>query len=140
MEIDDRIEKFVRRHHVLTLATSTAEGKPYCCNVFYAYAGAGRFIFTSDAQTRHAGMMAQNAHVAASVVLETRVVGKVQGLQITGRAVRIGDEADRRTYIKRFPYAALADITLWRLEARMLKYTDNTLGFGKKLLWQREEE
>ena len=139
MEIDPRIEKFIRRHHVLPLATATDDGAPYCCNVFYAYDGNGAFVFTSGAETRHAAMMCGNGRVAASVVLETRIVGKVQGLQITGRAVRADDEASKHAYIKRFPYAALADLALWRLEADMLKYTDNTLGFGKKLIWQREE-
>lgn len=139
MEIDHRIEKFIRRHHVLTLATATNDGAPYCCNAFYAYDGNGGFIFTSGAETHHAAMMSDNSRVAASVVLETRIVGKVQGLQITGRALRTDDDTAKRIYIKRFPYAALADLTLWRLEADMLKYTDNTLGFGKKLIWQREE-
>ena len=43
------------------------------------------------------------------------------------------------TYIKAFPYAAVADLSLWRIEADMMKLTDNTLGFGKKLIWHREE-
>ena len=48
-------------------------------------------------------------------------------------------EGDKMTYIKRFPYTAIADLTLWRLEADFMKLTDNTLGFGKKLIWQRQE-
>lgn len=140
MEIDQRIEKFIRRHHVMTLAAATADGAPYCCNVFYAYDGNGNFVFTSDDGTRHAHMLAENGRAAASVVLETRIVGKVQGLQITGRTAKADDDRAKRAYLKRFPYAALAPLALWRLEADMLKYTDNTLGFGKKLIWQREQE
>ena len=136
---DKKIERFIARHHVLTLATATTEGAPYCCNCFYAYDKASAaFIFTSDPATRHVQMMAENERVAASIVLETRIVGKVQGLQITGHAKQ-ATEADRMTYIKSFPYAAVADLHLWRLEADFLKLTDNTLGFGKKLIWQRQE-
>ena len=136
---DKKIERFIARHHVLTLATATIEGAPYCCNCFYAYDKASAaFIFTSDPATRHVQMMAENERVAASIVLETRIVGKVQGLQITGHAKQ-ATEADRMTYIKSFPYAAVADLHLWRLEADFLKLTDNTLGFGKKLIWQRQE-
>ena len=79
-----------------------------------------------------------NAAVAASIVLETRTVGKIQGLQITGR-IEAAQEGDKMLYIKRFPYTAVADLTLWRLEADFMKLTDNTLGFGKKLIWQRQE-
>ena len=137
MDIDERIVKFLKRHHVLTLATATAEGEPWCANAFYAYdVERNRLIFTSDDATRHAREMSSNCRVAASVVLETRIVGKVQGLQISGVAGR-GDEADRRVYIRRFPYAAaLGELHLWYVEPDMLKFTDNTLGFGKKLIWK----
>ena len=139
MQIDKKIEKFISRHHVLTLATATNDGAPYCCNCFYAYdTDTAAFIFTTDSTTRHGQMMGENNHVAASIVLETRTVGKVQGLQITGM-VKPAVDGDKMTYIKCFPYAAVADLHLWRLEADFLKLTDNTLGFGKKLIWQREE-
>lgn len=138
MEIDKKIEKFISSHHVLTLATSTTDGQPYCCNIFYAYnKQEGAFIFTSDDHTHHAQMMSNNPRVAASIVLETRIVGKVQGLQITGEVKRAVD-GDKALYIKRFPYAAVADLQLWRMEADFMKLTDNTLGFGKKLIWKRE--
>lgn len=137
MEIDKKIEKFISSHHVLTLATSTKDGQPYCCNIFYAYdKQEARFIFTSDNHTHHTQMMIENSNVAASIVLETRIVGKVQGLQITGRIEKASAD-DKSIYIKRFPYAAVADLQLWRLEADYMKLTDNTLGFGKKLTWQR---
>ena len=139
MEIDKRIEGFIAEHHVLTLATATPCGEPYCCNAFYAYDKAsGAFIFTTDLSTHHGKMMAENERVAASILLETRTVGKIQGLQITGK-VKPAIYGDKMRYIKDFPYAVVADLSLWRLEAEMMKFTDNRLGFGKKLIWQRSE-
>lgn len=138
MEVDERIVKFLKRHHVLTLATATAEGEPWCANAFYAYdSERNRLVITSDEATRHAQEMLSNCRIAASVVLETRIVGKVQGLQISGSAQR-GDEADHKVYLRRFPYAAaIGELHLWHIEPDMLKFTDNTLGFGKKLIWRR---
>ena len=73
MEIDKKIEKFIKAHHVLTLATATYDGEPYCCNCFFAYDNeSAAFIFTSGKETHHAQMMEQNSRVAASIVLETR--------------------------------------------------------------------
>ena len=139
MEIDKRIEGFIAEHHVLTLATATPCGEPYCCNAFYAYDKAsGAFIFTTDLSTHHGKMMAENERVAASIILETSTVGKIQGLQITGK-VKPAIDGDKMRYIKDFPYAVVADLSLWRLEAEMMKFTDNRLGFGKKLIWQRSE-
>jgi uncharacterized protein YhbP (UPF0306 family) len=82
--------------------------------------------------------MSEQPHVALSIVRETRIVGCVEGIQIEGRATR-GTEEAKSAYIKRFPYAAVAPLTLWEVEPTMLKLTDNKLGFGKKLIWQSEE-
>lgn len=134
--MEEKIVKFIKAHHVLTLATES-EGQPYCANAFYAYDKERNvFVFTSDRETRHGGEMVANQRVAASIVLETKIVGKVQGLQIVGE-VRSGDESARSTYIKSFPYAALAPLSLWVIEPNFMKYTDNTLGFGKKLIWNK---
>lgn len=137
--VDGRIVRFIGRHHVMTLATVSAAGLPYCANLFYAYLPERNlFVFTTDTATRHGSEMAACSHVAASVVLETRTVGLVQGLQIEGTAERPeGDllQEARNAYIRRFPYAAVADLSLWTLAPTLLKLTDNKLGFGKKLIW-----
>ena len=137
--VDKRIVDFIKRHHVLTLATVSSEGEPYCAACFYAYdKERNRLIFTSDDSTHHAQQMLENNKVAVGITLETRIVGKVQGAQICG-SVKPAQEGDKTLYIKRFPYALVADLTLWRLEIEYVKLTDNTLGFGKKLIWQKEE-
>ena len=59
-------------------------------------------------------------------------------LQVVGKAQR-GDSKAQTTYIKRFPYTAVAPLSLWMVAPTMMKLTDNTLGFGKKLIWQSEE-
>jgi len=137
--INERFVRFLRRHHVLTLAT-VEEGVPYCSNAFYCYdKERNLLVFTSDPATRHAQEMERNPRVAASVVLETKIVGRVQGLQLCGTAAR-ADETARRAYLKRFPYAALAELTLWAIRPDYMKLTDNTLGFGKKLIWNDKLE
>lgn len=139
MNIDQRITTFIRKHHVLTLATVGGDNLPYVANCFYAYDTLrNRIIFTSDLTTRHAQEMTLNPRVALSIVRETRIVGCVEGIQIEGVAERGNDEA-KRIYIKRFPYAAVAPLTLWEVEPTRMKLTDNKLGFGKKLIWQKEE-
>lgn len=139
MELDKRIVDFMSRHHVLTLATASSEGVPYCAACFYAYdKRRNLIIFTSDDTTYHAQQMVANSTVAVAINLETRIVGKVQGIQICG-TVRRGDETEKSVYIKRFPYAALAPLNIWVVEPTFMKLTDNTLGFGKKLIWNSLE-
>lgn len=133
--IPEAIVGFIGKHHVLTLATS-GDGGLWCANCFYAYdKSRGCFIFTTSSDTQHGANMLLNSEVAASIVLETKVVGRIQGLQIAGRVVKGGDLA-RSSYIKRFPYAIATELHLWELHPTKLKLTDNTLGFGKKLIWE----
>ncbi|MFR9603177.1 MAG: pyridoxamine 5'-phosphate oxidase family protein [Rikenellaceae bacterium] len=135
--MESKIVKFISKHHVMTLATQSDKG-PYCANAFYAYAPESKgLIFSTDAAaTRHGAEMVASRDVAASIVLETKVVGRLQGVQITGRIVEATGE-DRKLYLAKFLYAAVVDLCLWRLEIDYAKLTDNTLGFGKKLIWNR---
>ncbi|MCD8071799.1 MAG: pyridoxamine 5'-phosphate oxidase family protein [Alistipes sp.] len=132
------IIRFIRRHHVLTLATVSGQG-PWCSNMFYAYLPEeNSFVFTSEERTRHISDLLQNPNVAASIVLETRTVGKVQGLQIEGIVEKDpGETKYRHAYLSKFPYAAVAQLDIWVLRPSLLKLTDNTLGFGKKIVWEK---
>lgn len=138
---DKRIVEFIRKHHVLTLAT-VFDNKPWCANCFYSYLeNENVLVFTSGNETRHIAEIKANSVVAASIVLETRVVGKIQGLQIEGEVYKPdGEFADtiKYNYLKRFPFAILMDTTLWALKIKYLKFTDNRLGFGKKIIWANE--
>jgi uncharacterized protein YhbP (UPF0306 family) len=137
---DKKFVKFILKHHVLTLATS-ADNIPYCANCFYVYLEKeNMFVFSSDNDTKHVQDVLKNDYVAGSVVLETNVVGKIQGIQFNGRMYMPEGELKKKAnkrYLKRFPYAKLMETQLWVLELDFLKLTDNRLGFGKKLIWRK---
>ena len=137
---DSKIIAFFKKHHVLTLSTSL-DDQPWCANCFYAFDEVGMaLIFTSGYETRHIKEAVRNQKVAGSVVLETSAVGKIQGIQFVGELVKPeeGAESVNHIYLKRFPFAALMDTTLWLLKIDYAKMTDNRLGFGKKLIWERD--
>jgi uncharacterized protein len=137
---EKRIVDFIRKHHVLTLATS-AEGLPWCAHCFYAYMPERNWlVFTSDDSTKHAGDALKNPEVAGGIVMETSVIGKIQGIQFRGTMRRPAPEEEsivQFAYLKRFPFTALMDTSLWILELTWIKMTDNRLGFGKKLIWEK---
>lgn len=114
--------------------TTVADGRPWSCQVFYAYdEQSNSLLFTSGADTRHIGQALLCSDVAVSIVLESRVVARLQGAQIEGCFAAAQDDRLRTIYIKRFPFVALALGTLWQVQIATAKYTDNTLGFGTKL-------
>lgn len=139
--VDERIARFFRRHHVLTIATSV-DNEPWCANCFYVYlAEENAVVFTTDPATRHGSEFLRNKNVAGSVVLETLIIGKIRGIQFRGIVSEPAGETvirARSAYIKRFPAATLMETHLWIVKLTYIKMTDNRLGFGKKLIWEAE--
>jgi uncharacterized protein len=139
--LDNKIIRFLQKHHVMTLATSD-NNQPWCCSCFYVYdEKKNTFLVTSDADTRHITEVTKQPHVAGAIALETTMVGKIQGVQFSGLMTEIkGEEFNKakKVYIKRFPVAAFSELQLWHIEPEFLKFTDNRLGFGKKMIWQKK--
>lgn len=139
--IDSRIISFISKHHIFTLATSD-DNRPYVCTCFYVYDQINNlFIFTSDAGTRHVAEMEKQNRVAGAIALETKIVGKIQGIQFTGISRVLSGDLYRnalKQYLKKFPYAGFKELTLWGLEPDFIKMTHNILGFGTKLTWKKD--
>lgn len=140
-QIDTKIIEFINEHHVLTLATCS-NNQPYCSNCFYTYLEKENIlIFSSDETTKHIHDVRINPKVAASIVLETKTIGKIQGIQLSGNLIEAKEDLlkkAKKAYLKSFPYAILMNTQLWILEIEFIKMTDNRLGFGKKLIWNKK--
>lgn len=140
--IDEKIINLINEHHILTLATSV-NNIPYCCTCFYVYSKEmNSFIFTSDKTTKHVKDISENNKVAAAIALETSMVGKIRGLQICGIINELDGNNLKKaqlSYLKKFPFAILKELTLWSLEPNFIKMTDNRLGFGKKIFWNKND-
>jgi uncharacterized protein YhbP (UPF0306 family) len=139
--IDERIVRFFRKHHVLTIATSI-ENEPWCANCFYVYLPErNSLVFTTDTDTRHGREFLENNIVAGTVVLETHIIGRIRGVQFQGIISEPSGElleAAKRSYLQRFPVAMLMETHLWIVDLTHIKMTDNRLGFGKKLIWNKD--
>ena len=130
--LESAIVKFIKKHHLLSLATCK-DNEPYCASCFFAFLEEiPSFVIATDAHTRHGSKAITNPQVAGTIALETSIVGKIQGIQFLGE-FKEANEQERKAYFKRFPYAIAMNPTLWGIAIRYIKFTDNTLGFGKKL-------
>ena len=131
-----KINLFLDEHHVLSLATSGVDGLSVC-NLFYAFVkDENTFVVASSDDTLHIKHISENQNVAGSIVLETKTVGKIQGIQFRGEFSLLEDDELKKYYFKAFPYAIALKPKLWQIRVSYFKMTDNTLGFGKKLIWE----
>lgn len=125
---------------MLSIATVSESG-PWCASCFYAWDEENNnLVITTDPATRHGEEFRSNPSVAGTIALETMRIGRIRGAQFTGTVSEPeGEELSRarKIYLRRFPYAALADLHLWIITLQHIKLTDNRLGFGKKIIWQK---
>ncbi len=134
----EKIALFLAKHHLLSLATC-AENRPHSASLFYAYDEKNiAFVVASDFKTEHIKNVILNTNVSGTVALETDEVGKIQGLQFRAKMSEAGEDAEK-IYYKAFPYAKVMQPKLWSIRLEQLKFTDNRLGFGKKLYWNRAD-
>ena len=131
-----KITKFIAKHHVLTLAT-TDKNELSACSLFYAYCEKSiSFIVASSDDTTHISHINKNHNIAGNILLETTTIGKIQGVQFLGEFLPLKNDELKKLYFKQFPHAKLMRPKLWQIKVNYFKMTDNTLGFGKKIIWQ----
>lgn len=138
----DAISRYLKKLHVLTLCVGE-NSELWCASCFYTYDDQQiAFYLMTELQTRHGEMMVRSPQVAGTVSGQPKSVMLIKGVQFRGQAVPLeGDEAQqaRARYHARFPIARVSQAPIWRLDLTEIKMTDNTLGFGKKRHWQRDE-
>jgi uncharacterized protein YhbP (UPF0306 family) len=143
-ELSDRVAAFLDAHHVMSLATLGAKG-PHAASVFYARDGFA-LLWVSDRASRHSAELEADGRVAATIAQDYSDFAAIRGLQVSGRARRLADEAERARarHILEARYAFLrqpADgdlrdtyerAQIYRLDVVRFVLIDNSRGFGHK--------
>lgn len=139
--MDKKILTYIKKNKVLTMATSVSH-QPYCAICFYVFdEQLNTLIFLSDITTKHITDALSNKKVAGTITTEVLTVAKIQGIQFTGEFIHPTKEQEIHFYDKyysKFPFAKAKPSPIWGIQLSSIKMTDNTLGFGKKLLWDRK--
>ncbi|EPP1562800.1 YhbP family protein [Salmonella enterica] len=135
------IGRWLAKQHVVTWCVHQ-EGELWCANAFYLFdaQNVALYLLTDD-KTRHAQMSGACAPVAGTVNGQPKTVTRIRGVQFKGVIRRLeGQESDaaRKAYLRRFPVARVLPAPVWEIRLDEIKFTDNTLGFGKKLHWLRD--
>ncbi|WP_220267406.1 YhbP family protein [Enterobacter sp. Colony194] len=140
MEALEAISRWLAKQHVVSYCVANDQDM-WCANAFYLYCPqAVAFYLLSDPQTRHGQISGGKARVAGTVSGQTKNVALIRGVQFKGELELLEGEASasiRERYNRRFPIARAMSAPVWSIRLDELKFTDNTLGFGKKHIWQR---
>lgn len=141
--MNEIIIHFLSQQTCATIGCSDEQGKPYCFNCFYAFNKEEALVyFKSSAETRHGQMMQKNKHVSGTVLPDKINKLIIKGLQLEGVILDedhpLSKNAEAKYHLKH-PMALAMPGEVWTLQLNAIKMTDSTLGFGKKICWNRSE-
>jgi uncharacterized protein YhbP (UPF0306 family) len=145
----EELLEYLKTHHVMTLAS--CEGNvPWAAAVFYASDGFTLY-FLSNPNSRHGINIAANARIGAAIHEEYRDWRAIRGIQLEGRAERLGAIQQQaqfwKVYERKFPFVKdffrpgsmremlstkVTGIRLYRIVPSQVYYIDNSKGFGHR--------
>ena len=105
MNIEQKIREYLPDIIHMSLATS-ADNKPWICEVHYAYDDELNFYFFSKEERRHSKEIAANPVVAGNIVTQHMLNQKIRGVYFEGTAELLEDVTEDhiayKVYNKRF--------------------------------------
>ncbi|MBK5104700.1 MAG: pyridoxamine 5'-phosphate oxidase family protein [Burkholderiales bacterium] len=143
----EQVQRYLRQHHVMTLASHGDEGV-WAAAVFYANEEFA-FYFLSSPSSRHGRNLAGNPRASATIQADYADWREIKGVQMEGIVSMLAgmeEEEARGLYGAKFPIVgklgqapasiikALAKVRWYKLVPERLYFIDNSAGFG-----QREE-
>ncbi len=141
--MNEQIIQFLKEQTCASICCSDENGKPYCFSCFYAFnSTAGLLYFKSSANSNHVGLMKNNPFIAGTVLPDKLNKIQVKGMQFEAIVLDTQQPLVKRSlgiYLSKHPLALAIPGDIWALQINYIKMTDSTLGFGKKIIWTRDE-
>jgi hypothetical protein len=141
MTMIEKINDYIQAQSCATVCCTDVTGDPYCFNCFYAYNSHQQLLYyKSSAGTRHSAMLLKNPAVAGTVLPDRLNKLLVKGLQFEGRLLEMEHPLAKNAaahYYKKNPLAVALPGEIWTIQLNSIKLTDSSIGFGKKIIWNR---
>jgi uncharacterized protein YhbP (UPF0306 family) len=141
--MNENISKFIRQQTCASISCVDSENKPYSFSCFYAFnEKEGLLYYKSSLETKHSQIILEHAFVAGTILPGKLNKLHIRGLQFEGEVLPITHPEAKEAaaiYYKAHPLAMAISGEIWTIKISSIKYTDSSLGFGKKIGWKREE-
>jgi len=140
--MDKLITDFIEKQRVASVCCFDEHNQPYCFTIFYVFDKTERRLyFKSNASSNHAHYLLQHKKIAGTIVPEKLNMLAIRGIQFTGCVIEdhhLSHHHAASEYYKKFPYAFAMAGDIWTIQLETVKMTDNTVTFGHKISWERE--
>ncbi|MGB3007274.1 MAG: pyridoxamine 5'-phosphate oxidase family protein [Chitinophagaceae bacterium] len=139
--MNDKIIEFIAKQTCGNLCCVDKKGNPWCFSFFYSYDENEVLLhYKSSEETRHTPIINANPAVAGTILPDKLNLLQIKGIQFEGIVLPFDHPLAKHAsshYYKKHPVGIAMPGEIWTIRVNNIKFTDNTLGFGKKLLWER---
>ncbi len=139
--IPDPIRRFLKAEKFATISCIDEYGAPYCFNCMYVFDAKNSLLFFKSSTTsRHSALIDTDPRVAGTILPVKPDLLALKGIQFTGRVLDANDTLCRNAVMKyhmAFPLAVSMSGKVFVVEVNEIKLTDNSIGFGKKVNWNK---
>lgn len=140
--MNEHISQFIKKQTCASICCVT-KCNPYCFSSFYSFnEEEGLLYFKSSADTNHINYLKVNPEVAGTVLPDKLQTLVVKGIQFRGILLAQEDALANyaaKHYYSKYPLALAIPGEIWTIKIDSIKMTDSSIGFGKKITWDREE-
>lgn len=138
----DPIDTYISQQTAASICCISEKVMPYCFSCFYAYNKEEHLLYyKSSDDTKHSISILNNPLVAGTILPDKLRKFLVKGIQFEGEVLpedhTLSKNAATNYYFKH-PMAVAVPGMIWTIQINHIKMTDSSLGFGKKIIWQRE--
>ena len=141
--MDPNIIRFIQKQTCATVCCADEKGNPYCFSCFYAFnSKEGLLYFKSSASSKHSEIISKNPVIAGTILPDKLKVLQVKGIQFEGIVLPKDHFLARQasqSFHKQHPIALAMPGEVWIIQIAAIKMTDTSMGFGKKVYWNRKE-
>lgn len=140
--IHDTLIHFLQKQTCATICCSDENGNPYCFSCYYSFNNAdGLLYFKSSPASQHSILLQKNRNIAGTVLPDKISKLITRGVQFQGELLDQFHSITKdafANYHLRHPLAIGFKGNVYVIQINQVKMTDNSLGFGKKIIWERE--
>ena len=141
--MNENVINFIQQQTCATISCVDEKNRPYCFSCFYAFnSDEGLLYFKSAADTHHSMLMKKNPFVAGTILPDKLNPLLVKGLQFEGLLLEECNALCKYApgaYYRKHPMAIAIRGEIRVIQINSIKMTDSTMGFGKKITWNRTE-
>lgn len=136
------IVRYIGEQSIATICCVDPEGHPHCFNCYYTFnEEQQQLYFKSQEGSLHSQLLHSNPFVAGTILPDRLNKLMTQGVQFQGKASwedPLHPNQANHLYHKHLPIAMAKAGHVWTIQLNSVKLTENSLGFAKKVTWERE--